>query len=157
MGSSRPSDSGTQVLAKESVMVNAVTPYQWVHFTLTPAAVSIEWPVSILGAIPIRQTRLDVPLAELLRFRMTHAIIPRRAAFVVLLATLLVILDLPRYLFGVALMLVIWLLLLTVVGVVEVHHTRGRSIIPVCLLQRRATEDFVDQVWRVAFPGSPPP
>ena len=157
MGSSRPSDSQAPVLAEESVMVNVVTPYQWVRFTLTDAAVCIEWPVSILGAIPIRQARLEVPLPELHRFRMTHTVIPSRLLFVAFLTSLLVILDLPRYLVGVAVMLVVWFLLLTVVGAVEVHHARGRSTIPVCLLQRRATKDFIEQVWRVAGAGGSRP
>lgn len=157
MGSSWPSDSRAPILAKESVMVNAVTPYQWVHFTLTQNAVRIEWPVSILGAIPIRQTWLEVPLPELHRFRMTHTLIPRRLLFLVFLTSLLVIVDLPRYLFGVAVMLVIWFMLLTVVGAVEVDHSGGRTTIPVCLLQRRATEDFVEQVWRTAGNGRSPP
>ena len=131
MGSSRPSDSRTPVLAKESVMVNVATPYQWVHFTLTNTTVCIEWPVSILGAIPIRQTRLEVPLTDLQRFRMTHILIPRRLLFAAVLGSLLVMLDLPRFLTGVAVALVIWFLLLTVVGAVEVHHTDGRTTIPV--------------------------
>ena len=147
MGSSRPSDSRAPVLAKESVMVNAVTPYQWVHFTLTQTVVRIEWPVSILGAIPIRQTCLEVPLPELHRFRMTHTLIPRRLVFLVVFTSLLVILDLPRHLTGIAVMLVIWFMLLTVVGAVEVHHSDGRTTIPVCLLQRRTTEHFIEQVW----------
>lgn len=148
MGSSPPFDSRASVLAKESVMVNVVTPYLWVHFTLTQAKVCIEWPRSILGAIPIGQTRLEVPLPELHRFRMTHTLIPRRLLVIAGLISLLVILDLPRYLIGIAVMLVIWFLLLTVVGAVEVHHAGGRSTIPVCLLQRRSTEDFIEQVWR---------
>ena len=157
MGSSRPSDSRAPILAKESVMVNAVTPYQWVHFTLTSTAVCIEWPVSILGAVPIRQARLEVPLPELHRFRMTHILIPSRLLVVAALAALLVILDLPSYLIGIAVMLIIWFLLWTVVGAVEVHHAGGRSTIPVCLLQRRATQDFIEQVWRTAAPGRSPP
>ena len=156
MGSPPPA-SRAPVLATESVMVNVVTPYQWVHFTLTPAAVCIEWPVSILGAIPIRQTRLEVPLPELNRFRMTHTLIPRRLLVVVALASLLVVFDLPSYLIGAVVMLVIWFLLLTVVGAVEVHHDGGRKTIPVCLLQRRATEDFIEQVWRTAGTERPPP
>ena len=157
MGSPRPSDSQVPVLAEESVMVNVVTPYQWVHFTLTHAAVCIEWPVSILGAIPIRQTRLEVPLHELHRLRMTHTLIPRRLLFVAVVTSLLVILDLPRYLVGLAAMLVVWFLLLTVVGAVEVHHAGGRSTIPVCLLQRRATLDFIEEVWSTAAPGRSQP
>lgn len=157
MGSSRPSDSRAPVLAKQSVMVNAVTPYQWVQFTLTESAVRIEWPVSILGAIPIRQASLEVPLPELHRFRMTHKLILRRLLFLVVLTSLLISLDLPRYLFGFAVMLVIWFLLLTVVGAVEVDHSAGRTTIPVCLLQRRATEGFVEQVWRTAENQRSPP
>ena len=146
MGSSRPSDSRAQVLAKESVMVNAVTPYQWVHFTLTPTAVRIEWPVAILGAFPIRKTQLEVPLDELDRFRMRHILIPSRLIVVLALASLLLTFDLPRYLIGVAVMAVIWFVLLTLVGAVEVHHAGGRSTIPVCLLQRRTTQGFIDRV-----------
>ena len=157
MGSPRPSDSRAPVLVEESVMVNAVTPYQWVHFTLTHTAVCIEWPVSVLGAVPIRRTRLEVPLPELHRFRMIHTVIPRRLLFVAVLASLLVIVDLPRYLVGVAAMLVLWFLLLTVVGAVEVHHAGGRATIPVCLLQRRAAEDFIEKVWSTAGAGKSSP
>lgn len=157
MGSSRPSDSRASVLAKESVMVNVVTPYQWVHFTLTQAAVRIEWPRSILGAIPIEQLRLEVPLPELHRFRMTHTLIPSRLLVVAVLATLLVIFDLPPYVVGITVMLVIWFLLLTIVGAVEIHHTGGRSTIPVCLLQRRATQGFIEQVGRVTGPRGAQP
>lgn len=131
-------------------MVIVVTRYQWVHFSLTRDAVCIESPVSILGAIPIRQTRLEVPLPELQGIRMAHKLIPSRLLVVAVLVTIPLMLDLPRYFIGATVALEIWFMLLTAIGTVEVRHAGGRSSIPVCLLQRRTIQSFIEKVRRAA-------
>lgn len=150
MGSSQSSDSPTSVVAKESVMVNVVTPYQLVHFTLTNTLLRIEWPVSILGVVPIRHTQLQVQLSELHSIHMAHTVIPIRLIVVAVLASLPFLFDLPPYLIGGISALAVWFLLLAVVGAVKVQHAGGRSTIPVCLLQRRASQRFIEQVWGAA-------
>lgn len=150
MGPSLPSEARTDVLARESVMANVVTPYQRVDFMLTPTALRIAWRESILGVIPVRSACLEVELPDLLQMRMTHVFIPTRLIVAALLGSLPFLADFPRYLNGIMIALGLWFLLLGVVGAVEVYYTGGRSVIPVCLLQRQATQDFISQVWRAA-------
>jgi hypothetical protein len=134
----------------ESVMVNVATPYQHVSFSLSESGLSIEWPRSILGVIPVRIDHLDLDLPDVSSIRLTHTVIPTRLAVAIGFLSLLLIVDLPPFAAALTLILGIWFLLLSVVGAVEVIHTRGRSLIPVCLLQRRSVEEFVSQVWATA-------
>lgn len=146
MGPSRQSEARAPVRAYEKVMVNVVTPYQTVDFSLTADDLSIEWPRSFLGVVPIGRARLEIPLSELLSMRLIHTVAPTRLIVVVLLASLLVVFDHPRWLSAIIMILGIWFLLLAVIGATEVIHTGGRSVVPVCLLQSRTARDFIDEV-----------
>lgn len=144
------SSSRNSVLVEESVMVNVATPYQRVSFSLNGSDLGIQWPHAILGVIPVRLDRLDLPLSDLRSIRFTHTVIPSRLALAIGLVSLLVVFDLSRWIASLVLILAIWFLLLSVVGAVEVVHAEGRSTIPVCLLQRQAVKDFVARVWTTA-------
>lgn len=135
---------------EESVMVNVATPYQHVSFWLDESGLRIEWPHSILGVVPLRVDHLDLRLSDLSSIRLTHTVIPTRLAVSFGFLSLLLIVDLSRLAAAFTLVLGIWFLLLSVVGAVEVVHTKGRSLIPVCLLQRRSVEEFVSLVWNTA-------
>lgn len=152
MRSSRPTGDQGAMLAEESVLVNVVTPYQAVHFSLTPDAVRIDWPQSILGIVPVGRVGLDVPLDDLERFRLTHTLILSRLLVFAAVASIPFLIDLPRWGIGIIVILAAWLLLVSVVGAVEVRHAGERTVIPVCLLQSKAVRDFIDQVDQATWP-----
>lgn len=145
MGSSGVDAPGS-ALTEESVMVNVATPYLRVGFALTGTDLRVSWPETILGLIPVRLSRLAVPLTDLTSIRFRHKVIPTRLAIVILLVSLVVIFDLPRFAIALGVVLAVWLLLVSIVGVVEVADSRGQWTIPVCLLQKRAVIEFIRRV-----------
>lgn len=143
----KPSDAKDQVLTDVSVMTNVATPYLSVRFLLTTTHLSVSWPEAILGIVPIGEKQLGIALSGLRRIRLTHTVISHRLVVAAAIASLPWLIDLPRVLVAVAAGSALWLLLLSVVGVVEiVDGGDHRTVIPVCLLQRGITGDVVAAV-----------
>ena len=149
MGSPWPSDLQAPVLAEERVMANVVTPYQTVHFTLTSQNLNIDWTRSFLGVVPVGESSLAVPLTDLQEMRMSHTVIPPRLVLALALGALPFVVETPRWLVGFVMVLAIWMLLVSVIGAVKISHGASRTVIPVCLLQKHAVEQFVEEVWQV--------
>ena len=129
-------------------MVNVATPYQRVRFELARDDLHIEWPQSILGVLPVRLLRLQIPLVDLQSIRFTHTVVPTRLVLALGLALLPVVADLPRLLTSFAVVLAVWFLLLSIIGCVEVVHAEERTTVPVCLLQKRSVVGFLARVPR---------
>ena len=141
-----PSRAAARVIAEDRVMVNMVTAYERVRFTLTDRALEADWPVPLLGVIPVRRVRRRFPLETIRSVRLVPVVFPSRFVVVVALALLPIVFALPVAVAAFTGLLAVLFLLLSVVAAVEIVTDERTSTIPVCALQRRNVSEFIAAV-----------
>lgn len=156
MGESSATGSPVQVIAESRLMVNVVTAYEKVAFRLTDAALEADWPVPILGVIPMRRMQREIALARLRSIRLVPVVFPSRFVVMTVLALAPVVLQLPFVVTLVVGVLALLFLLLSVVVAVEITADEGTTTIPVCALQRKRARRFIDEVRAVLPPRRAP-
>ena len=140
-----PAQNGT-LLVDTSVFVNVVTPYLTVRLTLSPSEMSISWPRTILGLIPVGREEVRLHPKSVRSIRLAPVVFWRRLALVPVLVALPVATKAPLPFAVVCLILAMVFLVLGVVAGIEVRHPAGRSTIAVCWLQRDISRRFIADV-----------
>ena len=141
-----PSRMGMTI--EDELMVNVITAYQHLRLRLTDRGLFIEWPVAVLGVVPVRRRQIDVPLSSVRSIEMAPLVFPSRLVVVVGLVALATYVDIP--LWGTALLglAAILFLFLSFVISIRVDTTETTTAIPVCWLQRKRASQFIDSVRR---------
>jgi hypothetical protein len=154
MGVTPPGKDTGQTVARTTVMVNVVTAYERVHFTLDREHLTVQWPVTLLGVVPVGIRHYVTPLSAITGMRLVRVLLPSRLLVAGLGGLLLVALDLPGWLAGLVAAVSLGFVLLGVVAAVRIEAESGSETIPVCYLQRRRVAEFIARV-PVARPGPP--
>jgi hypothetical protein len=146
MAESAGDESTARVIAESRMMVNVVTAYESVAFRLTDTALEADWPVPILGVLPVRRVRREIPLSRVRSIRLVPVVFPSRFLVMTLLALAPAAFRFPFVVTLVAGAFALLFLLLSVVLAVEITADDGTTTIPVCALQRERARGFIDEV-----------
>lgn len=156
MSQASPGQSRSGRVAEARVITNVVTAYMKVRFTLTTQRLSIAWPATVLGVVPVRRRELDVPLGAVAAIRMSAAFFPARLAVALAAVALLFMGNLPALGVGLLGLLATVFVLLSYVATVQVALSDGtRRVVPVCWLQRHRVTSFVAAAQRLVRDGTP--
>ncbi len=156
MSQASPAEPRVGLVAEARVITNVVTAYMKVRFTLTTQRLSIAWPATVLGVVPVRRQELDVPLGAVADVRMAAAFFPARLAVALAVVALLFSSDLPALGVGLLGLLATLFVLLSYVATVRVVLADGtRRVVPVCWLRRHRVRSFVAAAQRLVHGDTP--
>lgn len=125
------------------VLTNMVTPYVRVHLVLAGEVITAEWWNLALGVIPLRRSRLVLPLARVSLLRVRSVLFPDRLVVALGLIVVLYVVPLPWWGAALAGLGAVCFLLLSLVNALEVGHPGGTRLIPFCFWQRHQVAAWV--------------